>query len=689
VIAAIRAACVLALLGWLPGWAVCRALLLPADAFLRVSWSFAVASIAGLLLAYLGRFSLTALVAVIVVISLVCLAIRRVPRAVAADASMPPAADRRLAAAAALIAACWCWPPFETVIGASDSTMYLSAGVHLARTGKLSVTDTVIPLLPPELPAALFPSVSLTGSGPYIRLPGGLLMPSLHGGEATPAFFPLLSVWTGILAAVSGPTGAPAVAPLFAALSAWAVTLLAAELAGGFAGFACALLLIANYAFWWFGRFPLSEIVALAFLWGGFVALARAVPVPTETVDADARPRPREGARAYAFSAGVLVGVAGLARTETFLFFFAAAALFSVWQRARLPAGSFALGFGLPLLAAAITIVTAPSHHVAYLVNDVLLEMFSALAAFARLRASPWFPVLVAAPALLLVAAGLVGHWRSVGVARGAARALVPLAIAATIFVYARLGGEPRPVQHAGWLAAYCSWPLLAVAILGCGALWLRGGPAERLLLTLVAIVAVVFVINPRVAPSHPWAIRRFLPVVIPAVALTAATALALLARRGRALRAVAVLLAIVLATIELRPVLAMRRKPLYAESFATVQGLAELFPEDAVVVVDSAFSDVQIQVPLWLVHGRETVVVREGTPSWRDILGALIASGRPIYFMGNQRAMTPVAPGLAFQVVADRDVSVVLPSSTGVPPTEALRYLSMVRVYAVTSAPP
>lgn len=665
---------------------MCRVLALPADAFLDVWWSLAVTSVVGLLLAYFETFSLIALVALVTALSacLLAIAIAFGRRRATLESPGPLANALRLAPLAALVMAAWCWPPFETIIGASDSTMYVSAGIHLARDGKLTVTDTMIPLLPPDLPAAIFPSVALAGSGPYIRLPGGLLMPTLHGGETTPAFFPLPSVWTAIFAAVGGETAAPAVAPIFAGLASWAVTVLAAELVGGFGAFLCAVLLIANYAVWWFGRFPMAEIIALTFLWGGFGALARGARGPALTARNDGN----RHARAYAFSAGVLVGMAGLARTETFLFVAAAASLFVVWQRARMRAGSFVLGFVLPFVVAAMTIATAPSHHAAYLVNDVTVAASTSLAGLAKLRASPWFRLVLAAPVLLAIAAGVLGRWRGVGFFRGAARALVPLPIAAAIVIYARIGGEARPLQHAGWIAGYCSWPLLAVAMVGAVMLWRRGGGVARLLLTLVAIVAVVFIINPRVAPYQPWAIRRFLPVVIPAIALAAATALATLQRLHRYGTVAAVVVTLVFAVIEIRPVLAMRRKPLFADGFATVGSFADLFPEDAFVVMDSSFSDLQLQVPLWLAHGRETVMVRGGSPRWRDTVAALVASGRPTYWVANQNATAPSAPDLTFSPIDDRDITVIVPAgSVDTPPTEAVRYLTQLRVYAARRA--
>ncbi len=263
---------------------------------------------------------------------------------------------RVLACAAGLSAVLWCWPPFETWFAAQDSTMYVNAGVHLARTGGLVVRDTVIPLLPAGTAGELFASVSLVGTGPYIRLPGGLLMGSLEGGVATPAFFPLTPVWAAILAAAGGPELAPAVAPLFAGLALWAVVLFAGEALGTKTAALTAILLGANFTFWWFGRFAMSESLALAFLWGGLVLLGRGTPA----------------------GAGLLLGLGGLARTESFPFLVAAGALWV--SSTRVPRGwlvRLAGGLALTSAVAVAMCLVSPSHHRAYFMNDLILTVLS------------------------------------------------------------------------------------------------------------------------------------------------------------------------------------------------------------------------------------------------------------------------------------------------------------------------
>ncbi len=146
---------VLALVLVVPGWAAARALDMRADLFARVWLGFGITSVVALQLAYAGAFSLTLLLGVLAVVSGLCVVVGRLRTRLALHrdraAPRPPAGGnvattRALAFAAGIAAFLVCWPPYETVIAASDSTMYVNAGIHLARTGTLAVHDTIVSL---------------------------------------------------------------------------------------------------------------------------------------------------------------------------------------------------------------------------------------------------------------------------------------------------------------------------------------------------------------------------------------------------------------------------------------------------------------------------------------------------------------------------------------------------------------
>lgn len=654
------------------GWMAARVERRGVDLFAALWWGLAITSVAGVVLARAGLFSLTALGAAVGTVGMLAAVIGRARGPVS---SVPARRDNaspwvsRFAAIAATATFVWCWPPFETFMAASDSTMYVDAGIHLARTGAYQVSDTVTPLVPAAAARLLYASVGLFDQGPYIRLPGGLLMPTRDATSATPAFFPLLSTWTGIMAALGGPGFAPAIAPLGMGLAVGALALFAGEAFGLAVAVPTALIFAANFAVWWFGRFAMSEPLTIAFLWGALVFLGRGVPV----------------------GAGVMLGLAGLARAETLLFAAAALACWSVWTPVR---GRDLIAVGAGALAATALatagLLAAPNHHVAYLINDLRMTR---TAAVVRLLPALWdgrlLSTLVLLP-LVPLTVGVAAAVREAPIVRATLRVLVVLTVVVATMVYLRIGGKAEPIRHLGWLATSMSPLGFVLAVGGLAAIWMRGGPSARLLVILVLLVAAVFVPTPRVTGYQPWAMRRFLPVLLPALALGAGMLIGALARSRR--RAVQILAALTLFAVvgqQLRPVFAVRRSNYFAGSLDGVRSIAEVIPAGAVVVVDASFADLQVQVPLWLVYERETIMAKGEGFAWRMLLPALMASGRPVYWIQNGFAPAPHAEGLTFTAVGPgQDLTIELPDSPGnVPPSFVIRKVVRFGIYRLAAS--
>lgn len=638
-----------------------------ADLFAATWWGLAVTSLVGVVLARFGAFSIGRLA-----LALGATALVAAPMAWwrgSEDRGVATAELRRVrvvAVVAGLLAFAWCWPPYETFMGAADSTMYVDAGVHLARTGSYEVADTVARLLPSDLAQALFRSVGVFEQGPYIRLPGGLLMQTRDAPTATPAFFPLMSMWTGVAAALGGPEAATAVAPIGMALATWALTLFAGEALGLAVAVPTALVFVGNFAVWWFGRFPMSEALTIAFVWGGLGFLGRGAPL----------------------TAGIMLGIGGVARAETLVFAAGAVALWWAWT--PVPVRQvLAIGVGAAIAGAlaAAGLFASPNHHVAYLLNDLAFAwvrlVYPLIGAITDGRASA---ALVLMP-LVPLAFGVAAAWRGRGIGRASVRVLLAVTLVLVTVLYLRLGGRADPLRHLGWLADSMSPLGLALGAIGGVVVWRRGGPAARLGVILVVLVAAIFVPSPRVASYQPWAMRRFLPVVLPGLALGAGAVLgALWSTHRRGWRVVAVGLTLVVFALQVRPTLAMRSRGYYDDSFASMRRLAEQIPPASVVVFDGGFADLQMQVPLWLVFGRESVVATGGGPAWRTLLEKLVEGGRAPYWIQSRYAPPPQAKDLVFTRIGEpMDLVVQLPDSPAdVPPTAVMRKLVGLQLYGV-----
>jgi hypothetical protein len=87
-------------------------------------------------------------------------------------------------------------------------------------------------------------------------------------------------------------------------------------------------------------------------------------------------------------------------------------------------------------------------------------------------------------------------------------------------------------------LAQYVGWPLLLLALSGIFLTLGRSGGrrsfGRRFLVAGAVAFGLLYLWFPHVSPDHPWAVRRFVPVVIPAVVAVAAYALCSVGTRWR-----------------------------------------------------------------------------------------------------------------------------------------------------------
>jgi hypothetical protein len=272
--------------------------------FREVLLSACCASWVGFILAELGVYSLYLLLGCVAAVTVTAAAYSR-----GRHSGSYGAGDL---AGIAITVLTWLWlsPPLDTRILGSDSSGYLAAGVHLSRHGSLIIHDPTLPLLPPMLKIALFPSLTDTPwAAPFFRLLGSLTLNSMDSDEVLPAFHHLMTVWVAIFHGLAGSAAAEWAITLFGGLSMWAMVEFAALTCGGFAAAIFFSLLSLSAIQGWYSRFLMPEIPAQFFLWGGLACIAL-------------WHASRE--RADAVLAGLAFGMAGLMRTENAVFAFLA-----------------------------------------------------------------------------------------------------------------------------------------------------------------------------------------------------------------------------------------------------------------------------------------------------------------------------------------------------------------------------
>ncbi|HKP67503.1 MAG TPA: hypothetical protein VJX31_12805, partial [Casimicrobiaceae bacterium] len=190
-------------------------------------------------------------------------------------------------------------------------------------------------------------------------------------------------------------------------------------------------------------------------------------------------------------------------------------------------------------------------------------------------------------------------------------------------------------------LAVYVGWPLLLLAIAGIAVAIVRFvkptvSPGERAFVLCGLVYGVVYAYAPLVSPDHPWAIRRFVPVVIPMAVAFAVLALHALAKRrshGPVVASIAIVgLASSASAVMGAPMLALNEN---RGAAALIGAVDEKMPDDLVVATLPAAN---AAAALAATRHRQIVVTDLDRPANRAAVGRWLASksalGKPAWLL-------------------------------------------------------
>lgn len=581
--------------------------------YLAVGASVAAASWVALLLAELGRFSLTLAGALLGAATLLLAVLLRrrlappLPRPRAAASVLPAAL--LLALSFALDAR-----PTEYLLGGRDPGTYVATMAVIGRTGGIVVEDPLVTGLPAEDRELFFRHADTNPDFSWGRFMG-FPLERPQTGRVYPEFFHLFPAFGGYLFQAMGAKGALATPPVFAILATLGVFLTLRRLFGPAVALLGTLLLATNVVQVWFARYPVSEPMSQFLLFLGLLAVAL---------------WEERGLPHCAALAGAAFGLTLLVRIDSLLLALPLAVYLVVrrahhhlpWRRALpllLPLGLLAVHAGL---------------HGVLFARKYVLNI--AERPYWRQPAAVW----VAGAALALAAVAAAHHYgprlveilesRREAFAAGVSALVVLLALYAYFvrpLLSAWAGGDGNPrgsaledpaLLHAlGFrrLAAHDAQALLrlgwfvtpvglVLALLGLLLLLRDWRPRALLLVLTASSYAAFYLYKIRVWNDYFFALRRYVPVVLPALLALAAFALVRLAARGGARRAVAALLA-----LGLLAGYAWRTRGLagftdWKNAVAFVADVARRFGPEDMVIFEQRASIHLLSLPLWAVHG-------------------------------------------------------------------------------------
>lgn len=626
------------------------ALALDEALFLVVASSLAASSWLALLLAELGRFSLLTAAAVLGAVSLAAVFLGRgrlawpFPR---------PASWKELVPGLVLLALTFGLDarPTEYLVGGRDPGTYVSAMALIGRTGGLVYTDPAVLAIPRE-------DVEL-----FYRNPGapdftwgrfmGFPLERPETGRVTPEFFHLFPAFGAYLFQAMGVKGALATPPVFGILGTFGVFLVFRRLFGPPTALLAALLLALNAVQVWFARYPVSEPMSQFLIFLGLLAFAH---------------WEERGSTAFGLLAGFVLGLSLLVRIDSVLI----ALPLLIYLLVRRTHRDLPLRTALPLVVPFLLLGCHAAIHGACFARKYLLSI--ANRPYWRQPPAVWLGVVLLAIALA-VAVHVFGpalvRWleahgeklRGIVMAGIAGLALYAYFLRPWLSAWAGADGNdpslalanPGPLNQLGFrlLAAHDAQAFLRLGwfvtplglLLGVGGLLLtvrRLRSRDLFPVLLVLTFSLFYFYKIRVWNDYYFALRRFVPVILPFLLGFAALTLGRMSLGGRWRRRLAGVLALILGGFFLHDTLPLARYRDWPNAVRFVDDVARRFGPQDVVIFEQAQSIHLLSLPLWAVHGKNVLELARFKPDperLRHLVETWQSRYQNIYFVRTYRS--------------------------------------------------
>jgi hypothetical protein len=400
-----------------------------------------------------------------------------------------------------------------------------------------------------------------------------------------------------------------------------------------------------------FSRNTYSEPVTMLFLVGGLALLREA--------------QRRGSTRGYGL-AGLVLGSAALARIDGLYFLLTVPLLAAVTLAVASPerrgdaarrVAALLLGVAVPAVVATLNLANLSPQYLDNLGSElgmiaaatVAITVVGAVAVVLAWRTSlphrlasatrGWLPGVGAAAVVLLAVVAASRPLWYVGRTPDA-----PPAQTQYITFLQKANGLPLDgtrsyaEQTMSWFSWYYGPITVALGVLGVAfgvhRLLRRGDLRLLAPLAMFLSAALLYITVPSIVPDQIWAMRRYLPVVIPGLLLAAAVVLGLLARRSRAGMVAAALLAgimiVIPAALSSRLVTVRDLVPQLAE----VRNLCDDLPADAAVLVTDSLAVTYPQTARSYCQVPVAAVRQPTRAQLKQVQAAAQAHGRRLYLL-------------------------------------------------------
>jgi hypothetical protein len=499
-----------------------------------------------------------------------------------------------------------------------------------------------------------------------------LVVATPDDSRVRPSFFPATIVWAAIFSDVFGTRYAGGYSTIFCGLAVWAVWIVSRRRLGATGASAVAILAAANGAAYYIARMPLSEPLTWFFAWAAFAAF--------DAWEDD-------GFSADGLVAGLMFGALSIVRPEFALFTttaLCARRLFSFSLGGRPLGPSFAVGL---VATSAATLLEIRFLGGAYLAP--LEEAARAIGwhASSWQQAAPLTSQVAAIAALVVACVAVVAAVRRIGFLKTISLAVTLGAIG----VYC-IESTPRPGRSLTWLVSFLGYVAPLLALPGIVVAWKQRGEirGNSFLLVVSLLVGGLLIYNTHVNPALPWAIRRFVPIVVPAIILLAGMSCAVAYRRSMIL-GLACWLAVF--TTVLAPARALWGQEFYSGTSRQLHEFVAELPKDGVYLIDIRLAPLLLGIPLWLLYDIDNLPADTSTKYRRRILAQTIEQLRPhraLYYLRPTPCAYDPLGAYNRELITDYTFQFWLPEQTTARmPTARQDYTTTVSVFRLGSRKP
>jgi len=435
--------------------------------------------------------------------------------------------------------------PYEWIAGARDPGVYVSTGVHIAKSGSIFIQDPLLAQMNTSIqealydvePANVYGFISWADTNFKFQFPG-FFITNLDSGTITPQFLHVFPIWIAIFYSIFGLFGIFYVNPIFGVLSIISLYLVGKTLFSWKIGVLAGLILILNFAQIWYARYPFAEIMTQFFILSGlmiFIQFSKSYN------------------KYLAIMSGLLFGLAFLTKIESLVLL--------------LP---FFIYYAYKYLNKELN--TAHYYFLACTGAVLIYSLFDYL-----IFSGPYFnftlQIFLSPPPISILEVN-----------------------------------ANKSISNLDMISLYETVPGIILAFIGIILILFKKCRKEHRLIALIALSYSIFLFKTTISPDHPWWVRRFVPAFLPICALFTSYALYEIIKINKFGKYLSFFLAALLITNLVAASYPIMNHSEGKGMIEGVSELSNIFNENDIIIMGFSMEGGELSTPLYYIYDKNVI---------------------------------------------------------------------------------